>query len=214
MGATIATIGYVTMAGFSGAFLLYAIVEWARTGEPLAGLEHGGLVFYGAVPTGLGALVLASRSFRLPWLKIVDLSIPGIAMGHALGRVGCFLGGCCFGAEWHGPWSATATHPLAASAHPSVPRHPVQLYEALGLLVLAAIFTFVPARRVGDGGRALAYLMSYAVLRFTVEQLRADTIRGVFGGLSTSMLISLGLFATGAVLGARVARARTATSAA
>lgn len=208
VGATIATIGYATMAGFAGALVLFAIVEWARTGNPLAVLDHGGLVFYGAVPTALVAVVLAGRSFGLPWLKIVDLSIPGIAMGHALGRIGCFLGGCCFGAEWHGPWAAIATHPLAASAHPSVPRHPVQLYESLGLLLLAALFVFVKPARVGDGGRALSYVALYAILRFSMEQLRADTIRGVFFGLSTSMMISLALFAGAVILGLRVHRAR------
>jgi phosphatidylglycerol:prolipoprotein diacylglycerol transferase len=210
VGATIATIGYATMAGFAGALLLFAIVEWARTGNPLAVLDHGGLVFYGAVPTALAAVVLAARAFQLPWMKIVDLSIPGIAMGHALGRIGCFLGGCCFGAEWDGPWAAIATHPLAASAHPSVPRHPVQLYESLGLLVLAGTFTFVKPDRVGDGGRALSYVALYAVLRFSMEQLRADTIRGVFFGLSTSMGISLALFFAAVAMGLRVHRARAA----
>lgn len=210
VGATIATIGYATMAGFAGAFLLHAIVEWARTGDPLAILEQGGLVFYGAVPTAVAAVVIAGRAFGMPWLKIIDLSVPGIAMGHALGRIGCFLGGCCFGAEWDGPWAAIAIHPLAASAHPSVPRHPVQLYESMGLLVLAAIFTFVKPDRVGDGGRALSYVALYAVLRFSMEQLRADTVRGMFFGLSTSMIISLALFASAIVWGLRIRRARAA----
>lgn len=207
VGATIATIGYATMAGFAGAFLLFAIVEAVRTGNVLAILDHGGLVFYGAVPTGLLATVLAARSFELPWLKIVDLSIPGIAMGHALGRIGCFLGGCCYGAEWHGPWAAIATHPLAASAHPPVPRHPVQLYESLGLLVLAAIFASIKPNKVGDGGRALAYVGAYAVLRTSMEQLRDDGVRGVYFGFSTSTLISLSLLAVAVVLGTRL-RAR------
>ena len=210
VGATIATIGYGTMAGFVGAVLLFALVEWARTGDPLAVLAHGGLVFYGAVPTGLAAVVISARGFDLPWLKLVDLSIPGIALGHALGRIGCFLGGCCFGVEWEGPWAAIATHPLAAAAHPSVPRHPVQLYESLGLLVLAALFTFVRPQRVGDGGRALTYLGAYALLRFGIEQLRGDTVRGLFFGLSTSMLIAISTFLVAAFFGARVLRARGA----
>lgn len=210
VGATIATIGYATMAGFFGAFLLFAIVEAVRTGDVLAILDHGGLVFYGAVPTSVLAVWLAARSFELPWLKLVDLGVPGLALGHALGRVGCFLGGCCYGAEWHGPWAAIATHPLAASAHPSVPRHPVQLYESLGLVVIAALFVLRRPERVGDGGRALTYLGLYAVLRMLVEQLRDDAVRGVFFGVSTSTLISLALLGTAIVLGRRVHAARTA----
>jgi phosphatidylglycerol:prolipoprotein diacylglycerol transferase len=213
VGATIATIGYATMAGFAGAFLLFAVVEAVRTGDPLAIRHHGGLVFYGAVPTALVATMLAARSFELPWLKIVDLAVPGLALGHALGRIGCFLGGCCYGAEWHGPWAATATHPLAASAHPSVPRHPVQLYESLGLLVIAALFALRRPERVGDGGRALAYLGAYAILRIGVEQLRDDSVRGVFLGISTSTLISLALLGTALVWGRRVWTARRAQTA-
>lgn len=214
VGATIATIGYATMAGFAGAFLLFAVVEALRTGDPLAVRDHGGLVFYGAVPTSLLAVWLAARSFALPWLRILDLGVPGLALGHALGRIGCFLGGCCFGAPWDGPWAALATHPLAASAHPSVPRHPVQLYESLGLLAIAAFFTFRRPRIVGDGGRALGYLAAYAVLRLGIEQLRDDAVRGLFAGLSTSTLIALASLAVALFFGHRVRAARRARSAA
>lgn len=214
VGATIATIGYATVAGFAGAFALFALVEAVRTGDPFAVRDHGGLVFYGAVPTALLAVVLAARSFALPWLRIVDLGVPGLALGHALGRIGCFLGGCCYGAPWHGPWAALATHPLAAAAHPAVPRHPVQLYEALGLVALAAAFTLRRPDTVGDGGRALAYVAAYAALRLGIEQLRDDAVRGVFGGLSTSTLISLALLAAATVGAIRLQAGRRARAAA
>lgn len=211
VGAVIATIGYTTMASFAGAFALFWLVTAIQTGDPLAIRSGGGLVFYGAVPTGLLASYLAARGFELPWLRLVDLSVPGIAAGHALGRVGCFLGGCCYGVPWDGPLAVTATHELSPAAHPPVPRHPVQLYEAVGLMMLAFAFAVVPARRIGDGGRALAYIALYAVLRFSMELLRGDTLRGVWAlGVSTSQLVSIACFAVALVLGVRVWRARHA----
>lgn len=208
VGAVIAAIGYTTMGSFLGAFLLFWLVTAIQTGDPLAIRNGGGLVFYGAVPTGLAASYFAARGFRLPWLRLLDLSIPGIAAGHALGRLGCFLGGCCYGVAWDGPLAVTATDPLSPAAHPPVPRHPVQLYEAFGLLVLAFAFALAPKKKIGDGGRALTYVALYAVLRFSVELLRGDALRGVWGIASTSQLVSVSLFVLAVILGARVLRDR------
>lgn len=195
VGAVIATLGYTAGAGFAGSYLMFAAVEWARSGDPLAGFRTGGLVFYGAVPTAAIASYLSARAFQLPYLRLLDQSVPAIAVGHAIGRVGCLLGGCCFGAEWHGPLAITYTNPLAPAAHPSVPRHPTPLYESFGLVVLAFVFALVPIKRVGTGARVLAYGVSYAVLRFLVETTRGDAIRGVFfAALSTAQLTSIALF--------------------
>jgi phosphatidylglycerol:prolipoprotein diacylglycerol transferase len=207
VGAVIAGLGYTCGAGFAGAYLFFVIVEALRTGDPMTGIRSGGLVFYGAVPTGALAAYLSARGFALPFRRIVDLAIPGIAAGHALGRIGCLLGGCCFGAEWHGPWAITYTHPLAPAAHPSVPRHPVPLYESLGLVILAFVFALAPMKHVGDGRRALTYVAAYAVLRFSIEFLRGDAARGlVLGLVSTSQLVSLTFFVLAAIGLARIVR--------
>lgn len=213
VGAVIAGLGYTCGAGFVGAYAFFVLVEALRTGDPMSGVRTGGLVFYGAVPTGALAAYLSARGFKLPFARIMDLSVPAIAAGHALGRIGCFLGGCCFGCEWHGPWAATYTDPMAPAAHPPVPRHPVPLYEALGLVILAFVFALVPMKRVGDGHRALAYVAAYAVLRFSVELLRGDAVRGlVLGLVSTSQLVSLVFFVVAAIGLARL-RVRTRTTA-
>ncbi len=209
VGAVIASLGYTCGAGFIGAYAFFVIVEALRTGDPMSGVRSGGLVFYGAVPAGALAAYVSARGFKLPFFRVVDLSIPAIAAGHALGRIGCFLGGCCFGREWHGPWATTYTDPMAPAAHPSVPRHPVPLYESAGLLILAFVFALVPVKHVGDGRRSLAYVASYAVLRFSVELLRGDTARGlVLDLVSTSQLVSLTFF-TLAAIGLVRLRART-----
>jgi phosphatidylglycerol:prolipoprotein diacylglycerol transferase len=201
VGGTIATLGYAAGAGFLGSWLMFVLVEWARSGDPMQGLRTGGLVFYGAVPMVAIASYFSARTFEIPYLRMLDLSVPAIAAGHAIGRVGCLLGGCCFGAEWHGPFAITYTDPVAPAAHPPVPRHPTPLYESFGLIVLALVFALVPVKRVGDGQRILLYAVSYAVLRFLVETTRGDAIRGVaFGLLSTSQLTSIALFAFALVM--------------
>ncbi|UJR86916.1 prolipoprotein diacylglyceryl transferase [Sandaracinus amylolyticus] len=205
VGAVIACCGYAVAGGLAGAWLTFIAVEWARTGSPTTALSTGGgLVFYGAVPGGALATWLGARYLRVPFVKMLDLGVPGIAAGHAIGRIGCFLGGCCYGAEHHGPLAVVFTHPLAPAAHPPIPRHPVQLYESAGLLALGFVFALLPTGRT-NGTRTLAYVIAYGVLRFVVEGLRGDTIRGVWGPLSTSQAISLVLIvlATGVLLARR-----------
>ena len=191
-GAIVACAGYAIAGGLAGAWLTFVAVEWARTGSPLPALRSGGgLVFYGAVPGATLAAWLGARYLGVPFVQAVDLTVPGIAAGHAMGRIGCFLGGCCYGVPHEGPLAVVFTDPLAAAAHPPVPRHPVQLYEAAGLLALGLAFSLVPVGRT-DGTRALAYVASYGALRFAVEGLRGDAIRGVWmGALSTSQVISI-----------------------
>jgi phosphatidylglycerol---prolipoprotein diacylglyceryl transferase len=213
VGAVIACCGYAVAGGLLGAWLAFVAVEWARTGSVEAALlGGGGLVFYGAVPGGVLAGWVGARMLGVPFLRIVDLSIPGVAAGHALGRIGCFLGGCCFGAEHHGPLSVTFTDPIAPAAHPAVPRHPVQLYESAGLLALSLAFALVPVRRT-DGTRALAYVVAYGALRLATEALRGDAIRGVWGPLSTSQLVSLVLASLAALALAARFRARPGVAA-
>jgi phosphatidylglycerol:prolipoprotein diacylglycerol transferase len=195
-GSVLACSGYTIVGGLGGAWLTFLLVEWARTGSPMAAFQSGGgLVFYGAVPGGLLGAYTGARMLEVPLARMLDSIVPGIAAGHALGRMGCFLGGCCFGSahgtiEHPGAFSVVFTHALAPAAHPPIPRHPVQLYESAGLLVLAFAFAFVPIKKT-DGTRALTYVIAYGLLRFVTESLRGDANRGVWGPLSTSQIVSL-----------------------
>jgi phosphatidylglycerol:prolipoprotein diacylglycerol transferase len=221
-GAVIATIGYATIPAFLGAATLFYLVELVRAGFDVSvALSHGpGLVFYGAVPGAAVGTYYAARWLRVPWWKMIDLSVPAIAVGHALGRIGCLLGGCCFGAEWHGPWAVTATNPLSPMAQPSVPRHPVQLYEAFGLVAVALVFAATPLDAKwlgapGSGRRISTYAIVYGVLRAIVEGFRGDGVRGVFFGgvVSTSQLVSLAIIGVGIAGLVRARRLAQGTSA-
>ncbi len=157
-----------------------------------AQMIFGGSVFYGGLLGGLAGGFLSVRYQKLePWL-VADCAAPSIALFHMFGRIGCFLGGCCYGVEWeHG---VTFTHSLIEGAN-GVPRVPVQLYEAALELALFIVLTLMLHKGWLRNRLLAVYLMVYAVGRFTLEFWRGDDYRGFLFGLSTSQLISIAVFA-------------------
>ena len=114
--------------------------------------------------------------------------LPAVPVVHAIGRLGCYFGGCCYGAASELPWAVHYPGDV-------VSRHPWPLYEAAALCVLAVLF-WRPPRSGGhsvSGRRAGASILSYACVRLLLEPLRGDAVRGVFGaaGLSTSQIIAV-----------------------
>jgi phosphatidylglycerol:prolipoprotein diacylglycerol transferase len=214
VGAVIACIGFTAAGGLAGATGLFALVEWARTGDPLAGVTGGsGLVFFGAPLGGGLALYYAARALELPLGKLVDVAIAAIPLGHAIGRIGCFLGGCCYGRPWEGAWAVRYTDPMAPAAWPPVLRHPTPLYESGLLLLVAAAFVLIPPRHVGSGRRAVLYFVVYGFVRLVAEHFRGDAVRGLFfgGWLSTSQLLSVVLI-VGGLAALRLPRFRRAVA--
>jgi len=195
-GALISCLATAVGAGFVGAFLASVGVRWLQLGSLHEALAAPGIVYYGALVGGALGLGQAARWLGLPVLATLDAMIPAVPVGHALGRVGCFLGGCCYGLPTHVAWAVR--YPTQ-----SVSRHPWPLYEAAALCGLALLFgrrrRAAPAP--APGRRALGYVTCYALLRLSLEPLRGDGVRGLwaaFGvGISTSQLISLGLLALG-----------------
>lgn len=196
-------------AGLAGARLLPIIQDALAAGRLTSGLiAAGGLVFYTGALAALGAMYAGCRLARLsPWplLDAVCLYAP---LGHAFGRLGCFFGGCCFGAPTDAACGvrfpagspAFLQHKsqglLPDGAVGSLPVHPSQLYETAGNLVLFALLLLLAGRRPLPPGRLTAlYLVGYAALRFTLEFWRGDAVRGVYFGLSASQYIALATLA-------------------
>ncbi len=158
--------------------------HWAR-------LFEAGYVFYGGVvgAVAMGWLFTVRRGIPEPG-GLGDYGVPGLLFGTFVGRIGCFLGGCCYGVPTSLPWAVTFP-----PGHPSgsVPVHPVELYDsAFGLVGLVALALLYKKRRFA--GEALcAYIVCYAVWRFCTETVRADTDRGLWfhGLVSTSQLVAL-----------------------
>jgi len=188
---------------------------------------NGGLAYYGGLIFASVAGIRFLRREGFPVGKGVDIVGAVLPLGLFFGRLGCFLGGCCFGSPTHSalaivfPGGSPASYEQAElgllrdKSLPSLPVHPTQLYEALGCLAIAAwlILRTQPRKRF-DGQVLLAFLIAYAVLRFALEFIRADD-RGVFFGLSTSQWIGLGSVIACAAVWNRVAswsRGRTASA--
>jgi len=176
-------------------------------------ITTGGLVFYGGALAILWAMRLGCRLWGLsPW-PLLDAVCRFAPLGHAFGRLGCFFGGCCFGAptdsclglQFPAGSPAFLQHRtaglLAPDAVASLPVHPSQLYETVGNLLLFALLLAVSKRRVGlpPGRLTTLYLLGYALLRFGLEFLRGDDLRGVYFGLSTSQYVAI-IVAAAAVL--------------
>lgn len=212
-GRVVAALAVGIGGALAGAWLLFVVVEAVRTGDLLVAVTTGGRVFLGGLLGGIGAFVVAARRLRLPLATLADSAAPALPLGHALGRVGCFLGGCCYGAPSDGPLAVTYTDLRAPAAHPMLARHPWPLYEGAALVLIAALVALLPSARLASrapGARFALYALLYGVLRVALEPLRGDAVRGVVLGVSTSQLVGV-LVALAAALW--LARARGAVRA-
>lgn len=169
--------------------------------------------FYGGFIGGLVAAALFFRRHRgVPFWRSADVAAPAIALGQAIGRIGCFMAGDDYGRPTSVPWSVTFTDPVAASiggAPLGVPLHPVQLYESVVCFVLFGVLLWFARRPHRDGDIIVAYTALYAVARFILELFRGDADRGfVFHGLlSMSQSIGIVMFTlAGVVLFTRQSR--------
>jgi len=130
-----------------------------------------GQAWYGAFIAGSAATALALRMMRLPVLNVFDLAAPVIPLGHALGRLGCFLSGCCHGIPSSVPWALPFPHGLYPA---DVPVHPTQLYEMLAYLCISAVLWKMRDRETADGVRIGLYLVLSGCARLAIEFYRLN----------------------------------------
>jgi len=173
-----------------GAKLLYIIsrASWLTSNFTVSVLMRlvfrGGIVFYGGLFGLLFAVEIYAKIKRMDASSIYRMIVPAIPLFHGFGRIGCFLGGCCFGRALEIPVEVGYIY---------LNRIPVQLFESAFCFVLFAVLLIVEKKRSNCNTLRL-YLVSYAIFRFLVEFLRADMVRGVYL-LSTSQWISLAIIA-------------------
>jgi len=196
------------LVGFWGAHLLSLLVHgWS--GGPLALFQfvQGGKSLYGGLLTGGVAAGLYFHLRKLPVFAYADAGMPALALGYAVGRIGCFLNGDDYGSLTHVRWAVA--YPPGTEAYQahlargwispadpwSLPIHPAQLYASL--LGLALFFLLANWRSARPGTRFCAYLVLYGVGRFFMEYLRGD-FRSVFGSLSLPQLFSVAFIFVGA----------------
>lgn len=185
---------WMVLGGLIGARTAYVAANWsyyrAVPGE-IVRMDQGGLVYYGGFLGAALVVTIFARWRRLPVLDLGDFVITALPLGHALGRIGCFMNHCCYGrpAPAGGVWAFGLGY------------YPVQLFEAAYNLVLYALLTvfFLRGRRGRHGLSVAAYLLLYAPGRFILETLRGDE-RISLGPVNAAQALSVALFITGAVL--------------
>jgi phosphatidylglycerol:prolipoprotein diacylglycerol transferase len=151
----------------------------------------GGSVFYGGLLGGIFAAFLYIR--KKPNLTyLISIVTPAVPLFHFLGRIGCFLGGCCFGIE--NSFGITFTHGIVEESN-NISRFPVQLLEALFNMSLFLFLHNVRKTNRANANIFYLYLLIYSAGRFAIEYLRADIYRGSILFLSTSQFISIVIFA-------------------
>ncbi len=183
-----------------GSRIAYVFVEWDFfKGNPLAFFRvwEGGLVFYGGLIACIPAAWFYLRRQGLSFWKVADVFMPAVALGHGLGRLGCFAAGCCYGGLCPvNAWYAVSFPGKEGSLAPSgIPLYPVQLMETGAEFAIFLILAWKSRKKAFDGQILLLYLIFYSVLRFGIEFFRGDKERGfVFGDLlSTSQMLSIAL---------------------
>lgn len=185
------------VGGLVGAVALFDVVQIRAIVADPSLLLTPGMVFYGGLVGGAAAAWAYCRAWRVPLLGAADAAAPGLALGHAIGRIGCLMGGCCYGR------AVDERFPLAVHLAGAW-RHPVQLYESAGLVVLALACALAPRALERRAGAVFGlYVGGYALLRLVVEHWRGDDSERGFvlpHLLSTSQAIALVLLAAAAWL--------------
>ena len=189
------------LGGLVGAKLIWAI-EFRHT-APFWDLllSRGGLSWFGGFAGGLTAGLTALRRYRVPLVRGLAAASPGLALGHAIGRVGCFLVGDDYGRPSTLPWAVAFPKGLPPT---DVPVHPTQLYEAIPLAFLAWGLTRWRRQGVSDPVVLSRYLMLAGAIRFAIEFVRVNA--PVLGPLTLAQLWSIGLAMAGVALAIGFAR--------
>lgn len=194
---------YCALTGMLGAKVLMIAMDPVYREHPgqifsLDTLQSAGIFFGGFI----GAVVFAIAYMvvqKLPVLKTCDVFAPGIALGHSIGRIGCFAAGCCWGKPTHLPWAVTFRNPDATTGVPlNIPLHPTQLYESFSEAVICLILVRLIDRPHRDGQVIGTWALLYGLVRFAVEFVRVHDSSNPFGGpLVLEQWIALGLALAG-----------------
>jgi phosphatidylglycerol:prolipoprotein diacylglycerol transferase len=192
-------VGLLTPVGQDGAMTFAEVFSMST-------LRAGGAIHGGIIAAALVYFWSTRKGQALPMRTTGDALVPGVALGQAIGRLGCFSAGCCYGTDAHVSWAVTFTDPNAAlfSGTPlGVPLHPVQIYTMLGNLIVMALLLVARKRRGFEGQILALYFIFEGIQRAVTETWRGDLDRGTWlhiSWLSTGRLTALGFAVLGIVL--------------
>lgn len=182
------------LGGLAGAKLLYVVEHWA---EPLSEtlLSRGGMSWFGGMTGGVVAGLVAVRWQGLPLMRVLGAAAPSLALGQAVGRIGCLLVGDDYGRPTDLPWGMAFPQGLPPTAERV---HPTQIYEAVVLFALTACLVRLRSRGMRDRAVFALYLVGAGASRFLIELVRVNV--PVLFSLTTAQLFSIAIVVLGAWL--------------
>src|SRR5258706_8225041 len=194
-----ASAGDAAMAGVFGG-LLGAKLLWVAEHlgeEPFSDLlfSRGGMSWFGGLAGGVGTALIVMWRQRLPIIRTLAAATPALAVGHAIGRIGCFLVGDDYGRPSDLPWAVAVPEGLPPT---DVRVHPTQLYGMFALFIVAWLLIRWRRRRVPDAIVLGRYLVLAGSIRFAIEFIRVNV--RVLGPLTLAHLVSLALVIIGAAM--------------
>ncbi len=181
-------IFWAVLSGIAGGRIFYILLNlsfFKENPSEIIMLQHGGLAWQGALILGTIVGLIFIKFKKMPLGKTLDFAAPYIALGQSIGRVGCFLNGCCYGKK--APWG------IYFPAH-EARLHPTQLYDSFGLLLIFLFLKYYQKVSKVEGEVFIMYLLLAPFLRFIVEFFRADHTEAA-AGLSIFQIICLCLIA-------------------
>ncbi|MDI6731414.1 MAG: prolipoprotein diacylglyceryl transferase, partial [Candidatus Margulisbacteria bacterium] len=183
----------VIIAGIIGARIFYVVGQWSEYQNNLwdiFAVQKGGLVFLGGFLFDLAVVIWFAKRKNIPLLRLLDILAPGSALGYAIGRVGCFLNGCCFGLPTSIPWAIKfPAGSLAHSYYPNQFLHPTQLYAILIMFLAFIALVYIYRRKKRDGQVFYYFFIFYGSYRLIVEFFRFSPIHWL--GLTPSQWLAL-----------------------
>jgi phosphatidylglycerol:prolipoprotein diacylglycerol transferase len=187
----VALIG--VLAGLAGAKLLWVLEHLGEEPATSLLLSRAGMSWFGGFAGGLGAGLWTMKRRGWPILPVLSAAVPALALGHAIGRIGCFLVGDDYGTPSNLPWAVA----FPEGSPPTIERvHPTQLYEAAALIPIAGAMLRWRRRHVSDAWVVGAYLVSTGLLRFAIEFIRVNDRAAL--GLTVAQWAALALSIAGA----------------
>jgi phosphatidylglycerol---prolipoprotein diacylglyceryl transferase len=175
---------WMIISGIIGARLLFVIIDWPSYQHNLRSmfaLWEGGISFHGGLLGGLLALIIYCNRKHIPLARLADIVAPSVMLAYAIGRIGCFFNGCCYGAPTNMPWGVR----FFDDGHWTVPSHPTQLYASMLSFIFFAGLVWLEKRKAFDGQVVCWYVLGASVERFVMEIWRAGvTSSQLYSGLT------------------------------
>ncbi len=195
-GQLIVDLGlYLVISGVIGARILYVLInfkDYLKNPLEIIMLSHGGLIFYGGLILATITGIWFVRKNHLPILKIADIFVPYLALGQAIGRLGCFLNGCCYGKPTDLPWGVVFPGHIGRL-------HPTQIYESIILFFIFLILKFLGRKTRRPGQIFMWYFLLYSLARFLVEFYRGDNPH-IFINFTLAQIISIVIFIISSIM--------------